>query len=443
MKRARANPPGKLGRRAFVGTLFASAAGAAFGRTPVGGTLRLTLPFGGGRLDPHAADEPLAALFGPAVADPLFALDGNGRPYPTLASSLPERTAKGARVVLRPGLVSARGKRLDARDVLFSWSRAQKQGGAAVLAELPVPLADPTDPLAVNVPGADVNAVALALASPLTALVPRGFSPAAPDGTGAFRASVSERSLLFEQNTNAARGAAFLGRIEVTLVLDLAEALRAFEADRADLGWLGGGLHRSRAGSVAFEGPSVGWVVLRTGRDAGRWGAPGIAQQLLDRIPREPLRPFGIVLPATGGPGAIWGGGDAELLSSSDVPQLVRAAETLATLLSAPGQRVTSRPVARAEFEARRASGRFSLLLDFVRSAGPPGRTTLLSLLAAASPELAARPPRMTSYEPSEIARTLPLGVVGALSVTGARIPELSGLEAWQLGSVFRVARAG
>jgi peptide/nickel transport system substrate-binding protein len=290
------------------------------------------------------------------------------------------------------------------------------------------------------VPNARPDALAFALASPVTALVPRGFSAATPDGTGAFRASAGERSLLLEQNTNAARGAGFLARIEVTLVSDLAEALRAFESDRADLGWLGGGLHRPRAGSLAFEGPSYGWVILRTGKDAGRWGAPGIAQELLDRVPREPFRPFGIVGSASGG-GGRWGGGDAELLASADFPQLVRAAESLAAALAAPGHAVSAKPLERGEFEKRRASGRFSLMLDFVRIAGPPGRTTLLSLLAAASPELAAVPPRAPSYEPNAVARTLPLGVLGALRISGARIPELRGLDGWQLGNAFRVAK--
>ena len=429
-------------RRAFLAALAASSSALALGRTPTGGILRLTLPFGSRGVDPHAADDPIAALFGPAVADALFALDGAGRAYPTLASALPERTQAGTRVVLRAGLQSARGKRLDARDALFSWARAKSSGGAAVLGELPDPAPDRTDPLAFVVPGVDPDALAFALASPLTALVPRGFSPAAPDGTGAFRATPGERSLLFEQNTSAARGAGFLARIEVTLVSDLAEPLRAFEADRADFGWLGGGLHRPRAGSVAFEGPLYGWAILRTGHDAGHWGAPGIAQQLLDRVARDPFRPFGIVAPPAAGSGAVWGGGDAELLVSADFPQLARAGEALAGLLGTSGQRITARPLDRVEFEKRRASGRFALLLDFARVAGPPGRATLLSLLAAASPGLAARPPRTDSYEPAEVARTLPLGVLGSLRVGGARIPELRGLDGWQLGNAFRLARA-
>jgi hypothetical protein len=77
-------------------------------------------------------------------------------------------------------------------------------------------------------------------------------------------------------------------------------------------------------------------------------------------------------------------------------------------------------------------------MLDFVRSVGPPGRATLLALLAATNPELAARPPQVTSYAPVDIARGYALGIVGALRVAGARLPDFRALEAWQLGAVFR-----
>jgi peptide/nickel transport system substrate-binding protein len=426
----------RFGRRALGAFSLASSASLALGRTPLGGTLRLSLPFGSGELDPQAPDEPLAALLGPAIADTLFALGPDGRPYPALAAAMPEPSA-GARVTLRPGLVSGRGKKLEARDVVFALGRARKLG-AATLAELAPPRLDPRDPLAFTVNGVEPEALALALTSPLTALVPRGFSALAPDGTGAFRATLAADRVLLEMNPNAARGPSFLQRIEVQSVPDLAEALRAFETERADVGWLGGGLHSQRPRAVPFEGPTLGWVVLRTGRELRAWSAPGIAQQLMDRVPVEQLRHLGIV-PAGGVrlAGAPWGGGSVELLVPHESPQLRLIAEGLATLLSTSDQSIRSRSIPRDEVRSRRASGRFPLLLDFVRAAGPPGRATLLSLLAAVNPELAARPPRVTSFEPIDVARTLPFGVVGALRVAGSRMPELNGLESWQLGSVF------
>jgi peptide/nickel transport system substrate-binding protein len=436
-----------LGRRAFLLSALSASAfelapgtASALGRTPLGGTLRLRLPFTGSELDPHAVGDPLSALFGPAVADPLYALDGDGKPYPALAAELPRADAAGVHVTLRRGLLTARGKTLDAKDVLFSLARARESGGAAVLAELPKPIVDASTPRSVLFPGASADAVVMALASPLTALVPRGFRPSAPDGTGAFRATPGAQAWVLERNPNAARGPAFLARIELGLGGDLADALRAFEGDGADLGWLGAGLHRPRAGAVSFEGPSYGWVLLRAGREAGRWSAPGLTQELLDRVPREPLRHLGLVSPTGAArPGAAWGGGNAELLTLSGAPQLLELATRVAAAFSVDGQRVTARGLTSSELAERRTSGRYSLMLDFVRGAGPPGRATLLTLLAAANPALAARPPRAPSYEPLDVARTLPLGVLGALRIAGARMPAFRGLEGWQLGNVSRI----
>ena len=431
----------RVRRRAFVAFSLLSGVARALGRTPVGGTLRFSLPFRIGELDPHSLDDPLAALFAPAVTDALYALDAGGKPYPTLAAALPEPVAGGSkvRIALRPGLVTAAGKRLTAKDALFSLDRARKSGGGAVLRELGDLAPDPTDALALIVPASDPTRVAVALASPLTALVPRGFSALAPDGTGAFRAVLGRGELVLVRNPNAARGSAFLERIEVRAARDLADALRTFESGLADVGWLGSGLHRPRAGSVAFEGPEFGWVVLRTGRDARAWGAPGIAEQLLARIPSERLRPLGVVAPVRAGtPGAAWGGGAAELLVADDSPQLAEIADALAPLLAGAAHPVVARRIARAELVGRRNDGRYQLMLDFVRNVGPPGRATLLALLAATNPELAARPPQVTSYDPVDIARRYTLGIVGALRASGARHPDTRLLESWQLGAVYR-----
>jgi peptide/nickel transport system substrate-binding protein len=435
----------RFGRRAFLAALAAAEVNGfagplhALGRTPLGGTLRLALPFAVGAVDPHAADDPLSALLAPALSDSLYVLDAEGQPHPTLAAALPEKLGDGARVSLRAGLVSARGRALDGKDLAWSLARARERGGIAVLAELPRPVKD-SDPLAVRFPGADVDAVAVALASPVTALVPRGFDPRTPDGTGPFRATPAAAGMLLDRNTNAARGPSFLARIELTLGVDLAEALRAFESERADVGWLGAGLYRARAGAVSFEGPSFGWVILRSGREAGHWSAPGVAQELLDRVPRDPLVPLGVVASSGASrPGAAWGGGDADLLVSSGSPQLVEIAKPLAAAFSVQGQRVSVRTLTPAELSERRSSGRYALLLDFVRVLGPPGHATLVALLAAANPQLAARPPRVPSEDPFDIARTLPFGVVGALRVAGARTADVRGLEGWQLGNAYRL----
>jgi peptide/nickel transport system substrate-binding protein len=430
-----------VARRTITLALATAPAALALGRTPTAGNLRLSLPFDPSSLDPHVADSPLAALFGPAIAEPLFALDAEGRPYPTLAAALPERSPEGARVTLRPGLTTARGKVLVARDAVFSLERARRSGGAGVLGEFATPVASPKEPLTFLVPGADPIALAAALASPTTALVPRGFSALVPDGAGPFRATPSRDRLLLERNLRAARGPSFLSSVTVSRAVDLAAALRAFEAGQADVGFLGAGLHRAKSGALAFEGPVYGWAVLRAGREAGAWGAPGVPQGLSDRVSPDVLRHLGVV--PVGGkllPNAGWGGNTAEILVDAESPLLHKLAETVAPLLGGSAA-LGVRAVPRGEFAERRSSGAYALMVDFVRVGGP-GRATLLSLLAAVSPALAARPPRATSTEPRDVARTLPLGVIGALRLTGFRVPELALLEAFQLGNVYVVPPA-
>src|SRR3954471_10173089 len=112
----------------MLAVLASSGVAGALGRTPAAGAWRLRLPLYFGGLDPHSLDDPLSALFAAAIADPLYALDTSGNPYPTLASALPERTPKGPRLSLRPEFLSARGKPLSAADVVFSFKRAQALG---------------------------------------------------------------------------------------------------------------------------------------------------------------------------------------------------------------------------------------------------------------------------------------------------------------------------
>jgi len=425
-----------LGRRALLAAMCSAASASALGRTPAAGTLRLRLPLYFGGLDPHLADDPLSALFAPAIADALFALDANGKPYPTLASKLPERTDQGARISLRPELTSARGKSISAADVVFSLKRAQSLGGAAVLGAFNPPRVEPKDPLSVLVPDANPDALARALASPLTAIVPRGFSPLAPDGTGAFKATPGTGTLTLTRNETAARAPAFLDRIELSRAVDLADALRAFEAGQVDVGWLGNGLYRPKAGAIPLEGPVFGWFVLRTGLDAKAWGAPGIAQQLAAALPAAALARFG-VRPVAGGSGGVrWAGGPSPLLVCDDAPQAIELARALEPLLGSPGNEVRATPVPRASFLEARRSRRFGLLLDFVRGGGGDVTQSAQALLTAVDPALAKRPPKNLSSL-QDATRTLTLGIVGDVRISGARAPEFEALEAWQLGAVW------
>lgn len=425
-----------VGRRAFLTALSAVGTASALGRTPAAGVLRLRLPLHFGGIDPHALDDPLSALFAPAIADPLYALDASGKPYPALASALPERTSSGSRVTLRPELLSARGKSLLAADLVFTWKRSLALGGAAVLSAFRLPTSDGKDRLSVLVPDATPEALARALANPLTALVPRAFSPAVPDGTGAFKATLTPGALSLSRNENAARGAAFLDRVELARATDLADALRAFETGQVDVGWLGNGLYRAKAGALPLEGPVFGWIVLRTGLDAKSWGAPGIAQQLAAGLPSAALSRFGVRALPGAGQSTRWGGGPTSLLVSEDSPHMVELARALEPLLSSDGNTVRATPLARTAWLEARRSRRFGLLLDFVRAANSDATHSAQALLAAVDPALARRPPRNLNSV-LDATRTLSLGIIGDVRVSGARSPEFEALDTWQLGSVW------
>lgn len=444
----------ELSRRAFGGLAAAFALGLALpaegrARTPEGGTLTLHVPWSTASLDPHELVEPLAALFGPAVFDPLFALDASGAPYAALADGLP--TAQGGRTLvrLREGLRTARGVALDGRDVVASIQRARARGGAAWLAPVPVPVPDPKEPRTVSFEGIAPDVLARALASPLVSIVPRGFSPTAPDGTGAFAASLEPATLRLTRNPNAARGAAFLQAITVARAEDLRESLRAFEARQDDVGWLGAGLHEARKGATRFDLGAVAHVALVASAALGV--APGALQTLCDGLPGERLRHLGLgALPS--GSGAVWSGAPVELFVDEAAPHLVEIAEALAPLLTQPGHEVSVRRAPRAEVSRVRTSTRPALALTVVGRFDPSPLGAFVALATQDDPararELALHPPRFAlSATPATLARTLRLGVLGELRVTGA-VSEDFVLRAavgngWDLGASHVVPKRG
>ncbi|HKY40498.1 MAG TPA: ABC transporter substrate-binding protein [Polyangiaceae bacterium] len=407
------------------------------GRIPYGGRLRLGLPWPILGLDPASLSDGFSALFASAVFDPLYGLDTAGNPYPTLADALPTKLDGGSKVTLRPGLKSGSGRPLTADDVVSSVGRARARGAAGVLGELDDPRLVPADALSVVFSRSAPDQVARALASPLVPLVPRGFSPLTPDGTGAFRVELRRGRATFTRNPNAARGSAFLDSIEVTAVSDLAELLRSFESGASDVGWFGTGLYRVVKDAVGFEAPRYAFAVLLSGKQAGAWGAPGALQPLLDAVPAQQLAHLGLrALPAQALGTARWGGPATNIAVQTGAPQLVAVARALGATLSTPGHELTVVERNAEELGGLRDTRQFGLMLDLVR-AGPTPREVELALRTAASPEAAKRAPKTASLQPRELGRQLALGVIGELSVYGARRASLVGLESWQLGAVW------
>jgi len=401
----------------------------AEGRQPVGGKLALRIPWPLASIDPHRIDDATAAILGPALFDTLYSIDDSGAAAPSLAESLPESAGSRAVVTLRGGLRSAFGRSITAKDVLASLARSRAGGGGAWLAE--VGPARVESSLAISFTLGDASRLARTLASPLTAIVPPGFSPERPDGTGPFRAERQGDTLLLRRNDAAANGPAFLDEVVVRPAPDLAASLSAFESGIDDVGWLGSGLHEPRPGAKSFDAGTCGWAVLRTGTAAAAWDSPGIAQRICDGI-----APARVAYLALGAPWSTeaddgWGGEPCELLVRDDAPWLRELARAVAVSISRPSHEVTARPVPAPEIVARRASRSYSLALDVARPLGPGPLGTHLALATADDPALAAdlarHPPQRGQAEtpPRVLCRTMRIGVVGDIRIQGGRAADI------------------
>lgn len=442
----------RLSRRTFLTGLSACIAFTsesktlALGRTPHGGRVSFHLPWSTRTLDPHDIHDSAAALFSTAVFDPLYALDAGGNLVPALAEGLPIKESRGTVLRLRQGLLTARKKPLEAKDVLFSLERARARGAAAIFVDVPTPTLVKTEPLTLVFGAVDPHKLARILTLPISAIVPQNFDPFVPDGTGAFRADCSDKQLLLSRNGLAARGPAFLEKIEVTRANDLATSLRQFEAERSDLGWLGLGLHADRKSAVRFDVGRAAWIVLWIDPRIGSFGAPGIAQRLLDAISPERLSHLGLgpLPPATAA--FSWGGPAMELWVDEASAYMVEVAKTLGPILSQPGHEITVVPLTRQEIAKRRGKGPVGLSLEVVRPVTQGTQGAWASLIAADDPlrakEWALKPPKFLQNVPvRSLTQGMQLGVLGEMRVTGGITPDIilaHTVEGWDWGASFR-----
>lgn len=449
----------RLGRRAVgvraggalaawlgASSAFAARSAHARARTPTGGTLTLRVPWPLRACDPHALEDPVAALFGAALFDGLFAPApgaASGAVVPALADGPAEATSGAVRVRLRAGVRTAAGRALAAEDAAFAIDRARRGAGRALLAALPVPKVQGD---ALVFATRDRERVERLLASPLAVVVPRGFRPEAPDGTGPFRAAFAPGILRLDRNDVAARGPAFLERVTVRAADGLADSLRAFEAGKDDVGWLGSGLHEPRPGARPFDFGAAAHVVLTPGRDAGPWAAPGVLQRVLDGVPPSRLAFLHLGPPWATEADDGWGGPSGPLLVRDDAPFLVEVARGLAAALSRPGHELVVTPLPNAELERRRASRLFTLALGLVRTTERDPGASLVALATAegndAARAFADKPPRLVDPSVRKLGRTLRSGVVGELRVQGGRDPSVElapgPLGGFDLGASYR-----
>ena len=415
------------------------------GRAPYGSGIGVHVPWPANSLDPHRIDDAMAAFFGDALFDTLYARDETGAFVASLAVGEPEPDDAGLRVALRPGVRFASGTPFDARAAAGSIARARAHDAAAWLVDIPAPrVRDDGLVFAMH----DPRVLVRALASPLVAVVAPRFAPERPEGTGPFRAEPAPGVLRLTRNGLAAGGPSLLDSIDARHAPDLVTSLRAFESGADDVGWLGSFLHEPRPGARSFDGGAVAWAILRTGRQAAGLDAPGFAQALADGVPHAALAPF-VVGPAWDQGAALWTGSPAELCVRDDAPWLVEVARALAIAMSTPSHEITARPIPAAELGQRRSARAFALMLDVARPAGPGGLGAILGLAtaddAATALSLARHPPR-GDVAPRRATRSMRLGVVGEIRLEGGRAPDVvlppspsgRGVD-W--GAAFRVHR--
>lgn len=423
----------RLSRRAWLGALLGLAAASgegrahARGRTPFGGRVALRVPWPLGSIDAHRNDDVTAGILGDALFDGLYAFGDGGKPVAVLAEGDPEVSGTELRVRVRGGLTTAAGRALGAREVIASISRARGTDARGWLADVPNPRRDGESLLFAMT---DAAKLTRALASPLLAVVAGGFVADRPDGTGAFRFERRTDGVGLVRNARAARGGSFLDEVLVREGADLAASLRAFEAGTDDLGWLGAGLHEPRAGSRPFDVGAIGWALLRTGKDAGTWDAPGVAQRLCDGIAPARLAHLALGAPWSQLAEQAWGGAPCDLLVRDDSPWLIELARSVAATLSRPGHEVTAKLVALRELRERRATRTYVLAIDAARAFAPGTLGALAGLATAdglaSSADAIRHPPRVGEVPARTLTRSMRLGVLGDIRVQGARISDVT-----------------
>jgi peptide/nickel transport system substrate-binding protein len=388
-------------------------------------------------MDPHRLEDVTAAIFGEALFDTLYVRDESGAFVASLAEADPEPEGASLRVRIRAGLRTAKGRAFEARDAAAAIARSRTLGGRAWLADVPTPRVDGSSLVFAM---RDASRLVRALASPIVAMVPTGFTSDAPDGTGPMKLTVRGDAVVLSRNPLAARGPSFLDEVVLRAAPDLSASLRAFESGADDLGWLGSGLHEPRAGSRPFDFGAAGWAVLFTGRDAGTWDAPGVAQRICDGIPPARLSYLALGPAWTTEPEQGWGGPPTSLYVRDDAPWLGELARAIAATISRPSHEVTAKPVSALEITQRRTSRSHTLLLDVVRPVAPGGFAAMIALASAdtalRASELVQHPPKLGEIPPRTMTRTMHCGVVGEIRVQGGRAPDVQ-LAASSMSATF------
>ncbi len=410
-------------RRAFFATWGALSAvlalphtAAAKRRPNYSGSLRLHLPLNVTSIDPHDPHDLTTRLLGNALFETLYARSTTGTAYPTLAASLPRLEKGRCLVELRPGLSFASGTALDASQVVASLNRAKQF--SPWLQDLGTVVS--TGPRGIAFSQRDPRLLTRLLSSSRTSLLPKGFSPTAPDTCGAFRVEATGTTLHMKRNPRAPRGGSFLDEVWIESA-SVSDCLRAFEARRSDLGFLGAGLHRERRDVKRFAMKPVGLALLLPGGELRARTPVGTLHEMLARLPQAQLSALGVERPRHSP--RRWNGGDADLVVPAEEPWLVALAEDMASALSTKGHFISVKKTPSRQIPILERSGAFDLMLRFFGTQGVSEEDTTRQLFRL-DDKPAPRGGRTLS--PLESGRQLSLGIVGAMTPRGALTRDVS-----------------
>lgn len=261
------DPDGKLSRRDFVhgsmaGALTVGAGGllaacgssssksatttALTGGTPKhGGTLRAGLSGGGSAdtLDPHTWTNLVDGSRVYNLYDSLLAFDANAQPQLSLAEEFtPNANATEWTVRLRPHVTFHDGKPLTADDVIFSYRRITNPKsplvGATSLAPVDVARMKKLDSLTVRIPCHYPFAGLRELQACYDFfIVPEGFDPKRPVGTGPFKfeSFTPGQQSTFVRNPNYWGTAPYVDRLIISDYSDESSQLNALASNQVDV----------------------------------------------------------------------------------------------------------------------------------------------------------------------------------------------------------------
>jgi peptide/nickel transport system substrate-binding protein len=242
---------------------------AAGGSPKRGGTLRLGGNGGASTdtLDAHNILTNQDTARAAQLYDPLVRLDNQGHPELVLAESITSNaTATEWTIKIRSGVVTHKGKPFTADDVLFSFQRMfdNKFPGSLALGALDLKNSKAVDRTTVVLKYPRPFAIMLdALSLYYINMVPRGYNPKDPDGTGPFKYKSFTPGVesTFVRNENYWQyGKPYLDAIVTSNIADETSQVNALQAGQVDA------INFLSAGSVAvLKGSGMNVITSKTG----------------------------------------------------------------------------------------------------------------------------------------------------------------------------------